>query len=90
MKPSMKPSMSGNLSLGVTFVLALGAAFAVGAWQGRHASAGEAPVDLAAEHSTFVQSGGVVAEPDRSVPDAAEALTHARAPGASEASASTF
>ena len=90
MKPSPKPSLSGNFSLGAVFVVALGAAFAVGAWQGRHSAAGEAPIDLAAEHSAFVQSGGVAAEPDRSVPDAADALAHARAPGASEASASTF
>jgi len=86
----MKPPVSDRLSLGVVFVLALGAAFAFGAWQGHHTPADTAPIDAAAQRSAFVQSGGVVAEPDRSVPDAAEALAHARSPVAVEAAASTF
>ena len=86
----MKPSISGNLSLGVIFVVSLGAAFAVGAWQGRHSAGGLSPVALAVGHAEFVQPGSGVAEPDRGVPHAAEALGHASAPGASEASVPTF
>lgn len=87
----MKPIRSDDISVGVVFVVALGAAFALSAWQGRHMPLDTSAVrDLAARHAAFVPSGGVVAEPDRSVPNATQALSRGRSTGVPEVAASTF
>lgn len=87
---TMKPSVSNPLSVGLVFAIALAAAFAVGAWQGLHTPQALSTADAEAQRSVFVQSGGVAVEPDRSVPDAAQALMHAHVPTRTEAAAATF
>lgn len=72
-----------NIAMLIAAVLA---AAAIGAWQSRAPS----PTEATELRSAFVQSGGVTADADPSVPDAARAFGHARSRSESEASASTF
>ena len=67
-------------------VAAVVAAAAIGAWQ----SIAPSPTEAAEQHSAFVQSGGVTTDADPSVPDAAKALSHARAPSEPEVASTTF
>ena len=67
-------------------VVAVCALAAIGAWQ----SISPSPTEAAEQHSAFVQSGGVTTDADPSLPDAAQALSHARAPSEPEVASTTF
>ncbi len=81
-----KPHVSSRLTTILMLVVAVSIAVAIGAWQ----SIAPSPTGQAEQHSAFVQSGGVTPDVDNSVPDAAHALNHARAPSAPEVAATTF
>jgi hypothetical protein len=59
---------------------------AIGAWQ----SISPAPTAAVEQRSAFVQSGGVTTDADPSLPEANQALSHARAPSQPEVDATTF
>lgn len=81
-----KPHVSARFTTMLMIVVAVLLAAAIGAWE----SIAPSPTTAAEQHSAFVQSGGVAPDLDTSVPDAAQALNHARAPSAPEVAATTF
>jgi hypothetical protein len=65
------------------------AAAAIGAWENGEPHAMRSG-EIAAQRSTFVQSGGAMADVEPGVPDASQAPRHGGAPAEHEVVVSTF
>jgi len=74
----------------LTTILMLIAAVVIAAATGARQSIAPSPTEVVEQHSAFVQSGGVTTDVDPSLPDASQALGHARAPSHPEVAATTF
>ncbi len=81
MKTNLVPKFFSTVLVAVVLAAAM-----IGAWQ----SIAPSPTEVAEQQSAFVQSGGVTADTDPSVPAASQALSHTRALGLPEVTASTF